>query len=165
MREFDHNGLLLAEYQAKLFEKSYELPCSSAVFLRRFQHSNLLKRLDANNAALLSPNVMDGIDDITEQFGPTESGKVRFSKDALFWMGYMYRYIAYTRDNSTPFIMRLFPYKQLNELFYTYHTQDPEWCVRSLLELHGLTEDYFDCNYRLKQAMSKRGTGKLVCTS
>ena len=42
MREFDHTGLLLAEFQGKLFEKSTELCCSSAVFLRRFFHSEYL---------------------------------------------------------------------------------------------------------------------------
>ena len=39
MREFDHNGLLLAEFQGKLFEKSEELNCSSPIFIRRFLHS------------------------------------------------------------------------------------------------------------------------------
>ena len=49
MRKFDHNGLLLAEYQGKLFEKSSELNCSTGIFMRRFLHSNLLNELDANN--------------------------------------------------------------------------------------------------------------------
>ena len=51
MREFDLNGLRLAEYQAQLFEYSAEhLECSSAVFLRRFLHSDLLKILDLNES-------------------------------------------------------------------------------------------------------------------
>lgn len=33
MKEFDHEGLILAEFQGKLFEKSYELNCSSPIFL------------------------------------------------------------------------------------------------------------------------------------
>ena len=46
MRQFDHNGLLLAEYQGKLFEKSNEMNCSTGVYIRRFLHSDLLKKLD-----------------------------------------------------------------------------------------------------------------------
>lgn len=46
MKEFDHNGLMLAEYQGKLFEKSVELDCSSSIFIRRFLHSELLNDLD-----------------------------------------------------------------------------------------------------------------------
>lgn len=55
MREFDHNGLLLllAEYQGKLFEKSYDLNCSTPIFIRRFLHSDLLKTLDENNPIFL----------------------------------------------------------------------------------------------------------------
>ena len=36
MRQFDHNGLMLAEYQGKLFERSNELDCSTAVLLEDF---------------------------------------------------------------------------------------------------------------------------------
>ena len=39
MRQFDHNGLMLAEYQGKLFERSNELDCSTAGFIRRFLQS------------------------------------------------------------------------------------------------------------------------------
>ena len=46
MKEFDHTGLLLAEHQGKLFEKSTDLSCSSAVFIRRFLHSEYLKKMD-----------------------------------------------------------------------------------------------------------------------
>lgn len=37
MREFDLNGLRLAEYQAKLFEASFnKLDCSSSILLEDF---------------------------------------------------------------------------------------------------------------------------------
>ena len=63
----------------------------------------------------------------------------------------MYRYIAHTREQETHFVMKLFNYRQMNDVYYTYHTQDPEWCIRSLLELNNETEDIFDNNYRLKK--------------
>lgn len=157
MREFDHNGLLLAEYQGKLFEKSADLNCSSPVFIRRFLHSDLLKVLDENNTNLLSLDVDGGIQNIMDQFGDTSYGKVKYSKSSLFWMGYMYRYIAYTREQSTSFVMNLFKHQQMNEVFYPYHTQDPEWCISNLLELNNKSEEYFDKNYRLKQVMKEKG--------
>ena len=164
MRKLDHNGLLLAEYQGKLFEKSTELDCSTGIFIRRFLHSDLLKRLDKNNTASLSLDVDEGIRAITEQFGRSDYGKIKYSKSALFWIGYMYRYISYTRDMSTEYISKMFHYKQMNDVYYAFHTQDPEWCVRSLLELNGLTEDIFDKNLRLKEIM-RRDAAKLVCST
>ena len=156
MREFDHNGLLLAEYQGKLFERSFDLQCSTGIFMRRFFHSNLLKKLDLNNPVALSLDINEGIDSIIEQFGDSNYGKVKYSKSSLFWIGYMYRYISYTREHSTKFVMKAFSYSQMNNVYYTYHTQDPEWCVRNLLEINNLPEKYFDKNYRLKEIIRNK---------
>lgn len=157
MRKFNHEGLLLAEYQGKLFEKSSELNCSTAIFMRRFLHSNLLKKLDGNNQTLITFDVNEGIYSILEQFGDSNYGKVKYSKSALFWMGYMYRYISYTREQSTKFIMSLFNYKQMNDVYYSFHTQDPEWCIQNLLEINNLSENIFDNNYRLKEIIKREG--------
>ena len=153
MKEFDHNGLLLAEFQGKLFERSSEMECSTGVFIRRFLHSALLERLDANDPSAVSLDVNEGINDILGQFGESDYGKIRFSPDALFWIGYMYRYISYTREESTKYIMKLFDYRQMNDLYAAFHTQDPEWCIRSLLEINDLSEDIFDKNKRLHEIM------------
>ena len=157
MKEFDHDGLLLCEFQGKLFEKSNELDCSTAVFLRRFLHSDLLKKLDDNKPAFLSLDVEDGIRSISDEFGNTSYGKIKYSKSSLFWMGYMYRYISYTREQSTKFIMQLFSYKQLHDVYYSFHTQAPEWCVKNLLELNNFEETIFDNNFRLKQIIKSKG--------
>ncbi len=156
MRKFDHNGLLLTEYQARLFEKSFELNCSSAIFLRRFLHSDLLKELDNENSALMSLDVNEGIQSILKQFGDSSYGKEKYSKNSLFWIGYMYRYIAYTREQSTAYIMKIFSHKQMNEVYYSYHTQDPEWCIANLFEINNLSEDIFDNNLRLKKIIKER---------
>lgn len=156
MREFDLNGLRLAEYQAQLFEYSAEyLDCSSAVFLRRFLHSDLLKILDLNESSRLSLDVKEGIDMIDEQYGTSKYGKIKYSKESLFWMGYFYRYLSYTREIETPLLFKIFDYQKINQLYYTYHTQSMEWCVENILELFNLNEKIFDKNWRLKEEMKK----------
>jgi len=155
MKEFDHNGLMLAEYQGKLFEKSVELDCSSSIFIRRFLHSELLNDLD--NSKSISFDINEGIKSILEQFGDSSYGKEKYSKAALFWIGYMYRYIAYTREQETSYIMKLFNHKQMNNVYYSYHTQDPEWCIKSLLNLNGMPEYTFDKNSRLKSIIKEKG--------
>lgn len=71
-------------------------------------------------------------------------------------MGYMYRYISYTREQTTKFVMKLFDYKQMNDVYFAFHTQDPEWCIQSLLEMNNLTENIFDNNFRLKQIIKEK---------
>ena len=156
MRAFDHSGLLLAEYQGKLFEKSNELNCSSGIFIRRFLHSDLLNRLDNNRPSSVSLDVSEGIISILEQFGDTDYRKEKYSGSALFWIGYMYRYISYTRELSTRFVAKLFHHSQMNDVYYSFHTQDPEWCIRSLLEINHLPEQIFDNNFRLKETMREK---------
>ena len=152
MREFDTNGLRLAEFQGKIFEASCDyFECSTNVFLRRFLHSDLLKILDKNESYLISYDVYESLDSIEKQFGKTNYGKIKRSKESLFWVGYFYRYMSYTRETSTRFLMKTFDYNKLFELYYVYHTQDMEWCVSSLLELYNLDENFFDKNYRLKE--------------
>ncbi len=154
MRSLDTNGLRLCEYQAKLFETSVDrFTCSTNIFLRRFYYSNLLTILDKNNSSLLSLDVNEGLDEIEKQFGKSDYGNNKISKDVLFWIGYMYRYISYTRNINTQFLFKTFSYKKLIEIYPVYHTQDSEWCVKSILELFNLDENYFDPNYRLKQAI------------
>lgn len=157
MKKFDLNGLRLAEYQGKLFEDSINrFECSSSVFIRRFLHSDLLKKLDKNESSLLSLDVKEGLDNIEDQFGVSTYGSVKASKEVMFWIGYMYRYISYTRETRTQFLFKIFNYKQMMKLYYVYHTQDPEWCIKSLLELNKLDENIFDNNYRLKIAIKKQ---------
>ena len=74
MKELDHDGLLLAEYQGKLFEKSADLNCSTAVFIRRFLHSEFVKKLDKNDLSALSLDVKEGMDSIQSQFGDSDYG-------------------------------------------------------------------------------------------
>lgn len=156
MREFDHNGLLLAEYQGKLFERSADLNCSTPIFIRRFLHSELLTEIDRNIPALLSLDANEGILRINEEYGDLSYGKDKYSKSALFWIGFMYRYISYTREQRTSFIMKLFSYKLMNEVYYTYHTQDYEWVIKNLLEINNLDESIFDNNARLKKIIKAK---------
>ena len=157
MRDFDSNGLRLAEFQGKLFENSCEkFDCSTSVFIRRFYYSNLLKELDKNDSSVISLDVNQGLESIKSQFGESKYGKIKKNKDSLFWVGYFYRYISYTRNVSTRFLMKTFKYEKLFELYYVYHTQDMEWCLNNLLELYNFDEKLFDKNYRLKEVIKKQ---------
>ena len=117
----------------------------------------MVRELDKGYSALVSLDVNEGMQSIIDQFGYTSYGKDKYSKSALFWMGYMYRYISYTREQATSFVMNLFKHKQMNEVFYVYHTQDPEWCIKSLLDINNLDENIFDNNYRLKMIIKAKG--------
>lgn len=160
MREFDSQGLHLAEYQGGLFEKSVSrFSCSTKVFLRRFYHSRLLNILDKNNLGLLSVPE-EGLDEIEREFGETSYGKIKWNPDVLFWIGYTYRYISYTRDTETTLLMKLFPPEIMRDVYFVFHTQSMEWVVENLLYKQKLSEDIFDKNQRLMKALIKMEADK-----
>ena len=156
MREFDINGMHLADYQGGLFAKSVtELNYSTPIFIRRFLHSSLLKRLDKQKAFLIDPEPLIGLEEINLEFGETSFGHTKFDEKAMYWVGWFTRYLSYTREISTNIVFKYFPYEKLISLYPTFHTQGEEWCFESLMDLYHLPYDYFDKNNRLKEAIRK----------
>lgn len=152
-RKFDNNGSLLAEYQAEIFEKSVDrFKCSSPIFLRRYIKTDFLRRMDFNRSTSFDLDSNKALDRLEEEINNIEYGKEKYNPEVMYWMGYMYRYISFTRDTNTRLLFKLFPFQKMRENYYVLHTQNPEYVVATLLEQNNLTEDIFDKNYRLKQA-------------
>lgn len=86
---------------------------------------------------------------------PTE--KLNTQK-VLYSGSVIYTVTFHIPENSQQNLLcKFFPYKQLNDVYYTFHTQDPEWCIRNLLEINKLNEYVFDNNFRLKQVIKEKG--------
>ena len=57
-----------------------------------------------------------------------------FDKEALYWMGYIYRYWHfYTGENSRE-IYKQAPAKTMNVVYLMYHTMSPEMAIDRLKE-------------------------------
>lgn len=154
MREFDSDGLLLAIFQGKLFEESVSMTAySSPIFLRRFKYSQSTKELDNRNPALLDLNRSIFFKNIEEEYGESEYGGEKYDPSTMHWLGYIYRYICYTRQCSTKFIFNLIPPSELKDHYYVYHTQSEEWVINRILEIKGLNESIFDKNERMKKRL------------
>ena len=155
MRNFDSHGLELAQFQGKIFEKSinrYE--CSSLVLLRRFKNSYFALNLDSASQNILI-DVEYAFTELDKQYQDTSYGNKKYNSDAMFWLGYIYRYISYTREISTKKTFNLIGPKELIEHYYVYHTQSEEWVISRILEIKGKNEDFFDKNKSIKKLLYK----------
>ncbi len=56
-------------------------------------------------------------------------------------MGYLYRYWAYTRNQSSPAIYRVIGARELSKLFAAYHTLDPGQAIERIMEAQGIEAD------------------------
>lgn len=141
MKKFDETALALCEYQAKLFSLSTEkTTSSSAIFIRRFMYSNIALRIDTN-AFLWESTTEDAIfAEITAEFGETSYGKMKFTKNELYWIGYMYRYWAYTHEKSSKQVYKIIKPLELKKLYQPYHTLDPMHAIERIKEAKGIEE-------------------------
>lgn len=142
MRKITKDGLLLCELQAASFERSIDkLDCSSEIFIRRFMKSEIAKRLD--NESLLESNIQpnDVLDLVNEEYGISSYGSVKYTRNEMYWIGYIYRYYAYTYEISSSQVYKTVKPKELKGLFLPYHSLDPAQAIERILEAKGLLMD------------------------
>lgn len=144
MKAFDENGLKLCRMQGEVFALSAKkVPCSSAVFLRRFMRSSVAERMDQGGFQFESCSVNSVFREIEEEFGYTEYGSEKYGIEELYWMGYLYRYWCFTLEKSSKQVYKIIQPKELRTLFYPYHSLDPANAIERILEAKGLNcQDY-----------------------
>ena len=126
MRKISKDGVILCSLQAETFEKSVEkMDTSSEIFIRRFMKSEIAKRFD--NESILESNIQanDILELINEEYGISNYGSVKYTRNEMFWIGYIYRYFAFTYNMTSAQIYKIVKPKELRDLFLPYHTMDP----------------------------------------
>ncbi len=157
--KIDKNGLLLCELQAKAFELSQEfMQTSSAIFIRRFMNSEVAKNLDKGVFLERSIEEKGILNRINEEYGISQYGKEKYTKNELYWIGYIYRYYAYTYNISSRQAYKKIKPKELRSLFLAYHTMDPKVAIERILESKNLIlneEEKFLKQYEIYRKMRK----------
>lgn len=134
MREFDHKGQILCDIQASIFADSIHYSCSSPIFIRRFMNSDYCRIMDQEGYLSGSEDYSHVYDSLDAQYGVSQYGKVKYSVNELTWIGYLYRYWAYVYECSSRQVYRIAKGKDLQELFYAYHSLDPGQAIERILE-------------------------------
>lgn len=140
MKKVDTDGYILCVLQASVFENSVErIHSSSPIFIRRFMNSKVAKQLD--NTSILETNVQpnDILDLLNEEYGVSSYGSVKYTRNEMYWIGYVYRYFALAYDFSSSQIYRIVKPQELRNAFLPYHTMDPAQAIERILEAKGLS--------------------------
>lgn len=142
MRKISKDGLLLCKLQAEAFENSIDkMDTSSEIFIRRFMKSEIAKRLD--NESILESNIQvnDILELINEEYGISNYGSVKYTRNEIYWIGYIYRYFAFTYEMSSAQVYKIVKPKELRGLFLPYHTMDPAQAIERILEAKEMIVD------------------------
>lgn len=75
------------------------------------------------------------------EFGESSYGKIKYSEDELYWIGYIYRYWCYTREKSSKQVYRIVKPAELRQLYFPYHSLAPSQAIERILEAKGWKED------------------------
>ena len=129
--------LKLCDIQGRLFELFSSTIYDEESLVKEFMNSNLARDLDstynrmqwAGEEYLLEELIDSSKDRLKEK-------SKEFSKDVLYWMGYVYRYWHYYTNEESKKIYLQAPFKTMNTNYYFFHTMDVEMAIDDLKEIY-----------------------------
>ena len=134
----DELKLKLCDIQGRLFELSGEKAIPSSPFIRAFMTSEVAKELDSryNRAQWMGEEYL--LEDLKSLAGDSLSGSGEvFSKDVLYWTGYVYRFWHLHTGEDSASILRQASPDRMKRNYPMFHTMDPSLAVEKLKELNG----------------------------
>ena len=101
----------------------------------------LAKRLD--DGSVLESNIQaeDILQLVNEEYGFSNYGSVKYTRNEMYWIGYIYRYFVITYELTSMQVYKIVKPKELKGLFLPYHTMDPSQAIERILEAKGLFTD------------------------
>lgn len=129
--------LKLCDIQGRLFELSADKKYSSARFVKLFMNSETAKALDSKYNRMqwageeyLIDETVSGVGDIL-----VEKGEI-YSKDVLYWIGYIYRYWHYYTNEDSSKIYKQASVETMKRNYMIFHTMAPEVAIEDLKEIY-----------------------------
>lgn len=158
MKNLDDYGMRMCRYQAELFARSREdVSCSSPVFLRRFMYSDLARRMDGDGFLMEAVDKEDAFGEIEQEFGESSYGKIKFNREELYWIGYIYRYWCYVHEITSKRVYRIIKPDELKALYYPYHSLDPAQAIERIMEAKQIREeDYTERGVKILRELRKK---------
>lgn len=129
-------ALKLCDIQGRLFELSADHNYSSMEFIKLFMNSETAKALDSEYNRMQWAGEEYLLEEVIEAAGDKldEKGEV-YSKDVIYWIGYIYRYWHYYTEESSKAIYKQAPVETMKRNYLMFHTMAPEVAIEDLKEI------------------------------
>lgn len=128
--------LKLCDIQGRLFELFAETGYDAESLVKAFMNGEIAKNLDSEYNRMQ----WAGEEYLLEELIATRKDKLtakreNFSKDVLFWMGYVYRYWHFYTGEESNKIYKQAPFETMNVNYLMFHTMDVEMAIDDLKEI------------------------------
>ena len=132
----DELQLKLCDIQGRLFELSAENNYGSTNFVKTFMTSEVAKALDSQYNRMQWAGEEYLLEELVAVSGDklTKGGEI-YSKDILYWIGYLYRYWHYYTDEESVKIYKQAPVATMKRNYLMFHTMAPELAIEDLKEI------------------------------
>lgn len=131
----DRIELKLCDIQGRLFENSAEAGYESEFFIQSFMKSEVAANLDSKYNRMQWAGEEYLLEELEHEI-KLEKGIHIYTKEALYWIGYLYRYWHYYTGEDSKRIICIAPAKSMNRNYRMFHTMDPEMAVDDLKEIY-----------------------------
>ena len=111
--------LKMCDVQGRLFELSVDHKCSSKDFVKAFMNSHVAKALDSK---------------FNHMQWAGEAYQV-YSKDILYWTGYIYRYWHCMTGETSAKIYKIANANVMFRNYLMFHTMEPKMAIESLIDI------------------------------
>jgi hypothetical protein len=125
----------LSDIQGRVFELSLARGLDSADFIERFMNSATCEYLDMPYDRLQWAGEEYILANLMEE-QTVKSSDRQFDKEALFWIGYVYRYWHLLTDESSKDIYLQADAQTMNESYLGFHSLEVAMAIEDLKEIY-----------------------------
>ena len=128
--------LKLCDIQGRLFELAVDKQLGSAEFVKIFMNSETARALDSSYNRMQWAGEEYLLEEIIEEAeGKLNAKGEVYSKDMIYWIGYIYRYWHYYTKESSKTIYKQAPVETMKRNYLMFHTMAPEVAIEDLKEI------------------------------
>lgn len=127
----------LCDIQGRLFINSAEAGLDSKSFITDFMNSSTAAHLDDVYDRLQWAGEEYILEELKDEMNGLKKSDDIFSREALYWIGYLYRFWHYYTGEFSKEICRQANAETMLEAWPGFHTLDPKMAVDRLKEFHG----------------------------
>lgn len=133
----DEIALKLCDIQGRLFELSANQKYDSIKFIRVFMNSDVSRALDSKYNRMQWAGEEYLLEEVVDNAGNKVSvGGEVFSKDVLYWIGYISRYWHYYSGEDSKKIYKQAPVEVMKRNYMMFHTMDPVLAIEDLKKIY-----------------------------
>ena len=158
----DSLQLKLCDIQGRLFELSAQQGYDSEKFVPCFMKSEVAKALDSRYNRMQWAGEEYLLEEVIETAGDKLSKKAEvYSKDVIYWIGYIYRYWHYYTEESSKAIYKQAPVETMKRNYLMFHTMAPEVAIEDLKEIYRQKRSIYETSQTGSISNTKRQNSSL----